>query len=160
MVERLVEREAGAQQHRGRGGQNHGCGDDRRRVTAVVHLRVLGGRLRRVRWSRGDVGPLARDLLDQELLVTGQRGVGRLPAGVVGEQAGEPGVGVGQQAREHLVELEHADAARVAVALEPVAGHADRGPDAEQEPAQIDVLHRVVVELHGPFGLEQLKVGG
>lgn len=153
-------------------GQDY-CGPSGMMTTTVLGLvpeRLF--RLRRGRLRGCHVGSLAHHFPDQQVPVAFQRGVGRgcgrgggsvghrLPAVVVGQQMGQPVVHVRQQAREHLVDLEHADAARVAVALEPVVEHPDGRPYAEQERAQVHVFDDVVPELDGPLGLEQLHVGG
>jgi len=112
------------------------------------------------RLDHGQVGALACNLPDQQVPVTGKRGVGRLPAVVVGQQTGKPAVGVRlQQAREHLVELQHADASRVTVAREPVVSRPDNGPQPEKERAQIHAVHVVADELGGPLGPKELHVG-
>jgi len=83
-----------------------------------------------------------------------------LPAVVVVQQKGKPVVGFRlQQAREHLVELEHADASRITVTREPVVGRPDSGPQPEKERAQVHAVHIVADELSWPLGPKELHVG-
>lgn len=74
-----------------------GCGDDHKRgdrgsgVAPVRGVRGRQGDCRWRGWRSGDVRALARDSLDQQVPVAGQRGVGvRFAAIVAGQQLGQP----------------------------------------------------------------------